>query len=78
MLGSFKEFTCPNTRIFISHLSYHNSVISTEETDNEFSIIIIFDMTNKSGFKTKNILIVWENFFDIFFGRFGIETENRS
>lgn len=76
VLGSFQELSGPDTRVLVSHLSHHDSVVSAKETDNELTIIVILGMTDQTGFETEDILIVGENFFDIFFGRLGVQAEH--
>ena len=85
VLHSFQIFASPNSWIFISHLSnlsylqfYHDSVVSTEETYNEFPIIVFPAFTDKFGFKPENVLVVGEYFFDVLFGGFGHKTEHAS
>ncbi len=57
---------------------YHDSVVSTEETYNEFPIIVFPAFTDKFGFEPENVLVVGEYFFDVLFGGFGHKTEHAS
>lgn len=41
MLLSFKEFTSDSSTVSISHFEYLNSVVSTEESDDELSVFIV-------------------------------------
>lgn len=76
VLGSFQELSGPDARVLVGHLSHHDGVVSAEETDNELTVIVILGMTDQTGFETEDILIVGENFFDIFFGGLGVQAEH--
>ena len=51
MFLSLKEFSSPNTRVLVSILVHLNSVISSEEGNNELSIVLIFILRNQSCLK---------------------------
>lgn len=58
MLISFEEFSCPDSRVFISDLGNHDGVISTEEANDELSVIVVFNFTDKSCFESQDILVI--------------------
>lgn len=76
MLISFEEFSCPDSGVLIGNLGYHNGVISAEEANDELSVIVVFNFTDKSGFESQDILVIRKDFLDIFFGGFGVKGEN--
>lgn len=53
----FKEFTRPKTRISFSMFKDLNSIITTEEWDNELSDIIFFIFADKSTTESEDKLI---------------------
>ena len=76
MFLSLEEFTTPNTRVFISILVNLNSIVSTKERYDEFTVLLIFVLRNESSLKPKNILIICKNLSHIFFRWFRLQTEH--
>ena len=57
-------------------IMYHNGIVSTEETNYEFPIIVVLRLRQESGFESQDILVLGKELLDIFFRGFGIQTKD--
>lgn len=67
---ALKEFSSPNAWVFIGALINLDGIITAVERNNEFTIVFILVLRNKSGFKSQNVLIISEKLSHIFLWRF--------
>ena len=70
---SLHKFTAPNSWVFISVLVDLDSVVSTEEWNYEFSIVLVSIFRYHSGLVSKYVLIVCKQLSHIFFRRFRLK-----
>lgn len=75
---SLEEFASPYTTISLCNLVNLNSVITTKELNNKSSVVLLLYLTDLSGFKSHNILILSEILSHILLRRFRLQWINRA
>ena len=76
VLLPFKELAAPNARIFVSILVHLNSVVSAEERHNEFAVLFVLVLRDKSSLKSEDILVVCKDLCHVLFGWFRLQAKH--
>jgi hypothetical protein len=55
-----------------------NSVVSAEERNDKFTVVLVLVLGNQTGLEPKSVLVVCEYLCHVFLGGFGLKTEDAS